>query len=826
MSGLALGLAGAGALAFFLLNQEETKRKKIDDIKGYTHLLPGANSSGNTMPGVIDDNPSCPVGTDLNPNDGLCYPPFNPCEAYPGTVLNPEGTMCLPPAGNPNTGENADNMDAVCAEEFGEGFTYNAKDNLCLPPEGGNICAGMGLGGQDLEYWPKEEGGDGMCHYPDGQPPVCPVGHVWRKDDRGEYRCMRGHALDIGLSSQHLAVQILAETGLSFAAYSALDFAGRQAARATHAAGRAAQNAAQTAAQNAAAAAARQAAGGGMAGANAARAARDAVRAAQESQRVAQAAATAARAAQAAARTTRFTVLMATMAGTPFGLIFMIIAQILIAVLGLNPDEFENCRDGEFDVSALPDWARILIESVPFAGDLFAMIGPTLCIRTGCEAPNVEQHGLCYPPPRENFWCEAFLCYSQHPGWQNNGQLHTTTHITKNIPLDTGTIPLSCPEGSRLDGLLCYRVPEWGNGNGNPGVTILAGVAWENCRPGMTDTGVRCEDVYGGGVGQLRVVPAGWIDDGLTAREPIRGYPCPGGWIEEPLTCREPLSGGNCEPIRTYCPGNNPFLCRSTGGNCHPIRGGRVEGRRMGGGRVEGRGAGSSLPCPAGTAPAHDGLCYENCREGFRREGLLCSRSYDKRSEVLAPFSPSCPPDRIDGAGFGSAGLCYMNPLPEGYRRVVAGTIEQMCPTSPPEWGPVEENVLDIGVACQRARYSRGAGTVPFNMRVKARRHPMPPPPVPPSCDERRALLKTLDEKGQDTHQAVLCIEAPCAEDEDITGDGKICVPRCRPGFRSMNRAVAGSDEPQVVCARDATADAPAEEYVQRPNRPIDFGFL
>jgi hypothetical protein len=86
--------------------------------------------------------------------------------------------------------------------------------------------------------------------------------------------------------------------------------------------------------------------------------------------------------------------MMARMSGTPFGLIFMIIAQILIAVLGLNPDEFELCRANEFDLASLPDWARILIESIPFAGDLFAMIAPTICIRTGCEPPNVEQHGL------------------------------------------------------------------------------------------------------------------------------------------------------------------------------------------------------------------------------------------------------------------------------------------------------------------------------------------------------------------------------------------------------------------------------------------------
>jgi hypothetical protein len=150
---------------------------------------------------------------------------------------------------------------------------------------------------------------------------------------------------------------------------------------------------------------------------------------------------------------------------------------------------------------------------------------------------------------------------------------------------------------------------------------------------------------------------------------------------------------------------------------------------------------------------------------------------------------------------------------------VVAGTIEQQCPTSPPEWGHVDENVLDIGVGCQRARYSRGAGQVPFGIRVKARRNPQAAPPLPPSCAERRAMFKNLDEKGQDTHEPILCIEAPCAADEDITGDGLTCVPRCRDGYSRITRGEA------VYCSREATASEPASEYPQRPNREIDFGF-
>ena len=832
MSGL-VAAAGVAGLAYYLLT-DAGKKNKVDILKGWTHLIPGANESGN-QPNIIDDNPTCPDGLDLNPNDGLCYPPFNPCAAWPGYVLNEAGNNCVPPGGNPNTGVTEDTMDEVCEREFGEGWIYDTITKLCNPPPGGNPCAGAGLGGQDLEYWAKSDGGDGMCHYPDNsEPPGCPNGYIWRRDSNGVERCMRGHDLDIGLSSLHPAAAIAAEYGLSIAAYTALNTGARYAYRGAAAAGTAVAAAAGGRVGGAVAGAAGGAATGAAANAAAsaqasARASANAARAsAQQAARTAVTSAQAARAAAATARTTRFSMMMARMSTTPFGLIFMIIAQILIAVLGLNPDEFELCRGGEFDLSSLPDWARILIESIPYAGDLFAMISPTICLRTGCEAPNVEQHGLCYPPPRPNFWCEAFLCYSQHPGWEANGMLHTTTHITKRIPLDTGTIPLHCPEGARLDGLLCYNVPGWAKGEGNPGVNIVAGVAWENCRAGATDTGIRCEDVYGGGVGQLRVCPAGWHDDGLICREPItsRMNDCPAG-------SRDVI--GTCWGVQENCVGgcHGDCGCNWWAGTCWPNCCGCAWRSRVdvitrhlherelnvSGGRLEGRAAGSSLPCPANTSVGYDGLCYESCREGYRREGLLCSRSYDKRNEVLTPFSPSCPPDRIDGASFGSAGLCYMNPLPEGYRRVIAGTIEQICPTSPPEWGHVDENVLDISFACQRARYSRGAGAIPFGIRVKARRNPQAAPPLPPTCAERRALFKTLDEKGQDTHTAVLCIEAPCAEDEDITGDGLVCIPRCRDGYRSINR------DGNIFCVRDATADAPADEYPQRPNREIDFGF-
>jgi hypothetical protein len=738
----------------------------------------------------------------------------------------------------------------------------------------------------------------GKCIAPN-RPPQCPNGYVWRRDAQGTERCMRGNPVDIGLSSLPIYGAVVSEIALSYVAGTAIDAAARAGYSGAARAGMAGLRAVNPGA--AAALAARQAA--------------------QQAARQAAVAAAAARQGMIARRAAQAGAMMRRMLGSPFAIIFMVISQVLIAVLGLNPDEFELCRNGEIDVASIPDWARILIESIPFAGDLFAMIGPTICIRTGCEAPNVEQHGLCYPPPRENFWCEGPLCFSQHPKWQNNGQLHTTTHITKNIKMDTGTIPNHCPPGSRLDGVLCYNLPYWANGhitsrtqevdvdaylNANPDVralflkspggtgggatpvvgepvldragviafannpeqngarhvprnevrtynttgrdvSILAGVAWENCPPGHTTTIGRCERVHGGGVGVQRQCPDGFHPDGVTCRRPPSDFahPCP-GYVPNAVgccLCERPASGGgncrggNCEPVRTSCPGGGPWYnvanCRTTGGNCHPIhcdpivlgdtRARRIDHTPL---KVLAAGAGSTLPCPPGREVGHDGLCYEACGPGYRREGLLCTQSFNKRSEVLAPFSPSCPPGRIDGAPFGSAGLCYRGDMPAGYRRVVAGTIEQYCPTVPAEWGPVVENVLDIGVACQRARYERGAGQIPMGIRVKARRAELGPPPVPPTCAQREAIFGALDEAGREAHVPTLCITEPCAEDETMDATASFCVANCRKGYRMETRGVSDEPEPADFCVKPADATGPASEYRNRPNRKLVMDYI
>ena len=181
----------------------------------------------------------------------------------------------------------------------------------------------------------------------------------------------------------------------------------------------------------------------------------------------------------------------------PFSIIITLISQSLIALLDLQPGSFEACKNGEYDLSTLPQWAQAIIGAVPFAGDLFDMFAPTLCFQGGCSDPNDEnQNGLCYPKPQPGYKCEAFMCYKQYPEFENNGMLHTLINMTKAIKMDTGTIPDTPPPDTVKSGLLYYKTP-------SPDYDVVAGVAWQKCLPGMSDTGIRCEDIYGNGIGRI-----------------------------------------------------------------------------------------------------------------------------------------------------------------------------------------------------------------------------------------------------------------------------------------------------------------------------------
>lgn len=160
-----------------------------------------------------------------------------------------------------------------------------------------------------------------------------------------------------------------------------------------------------------------------------------------------------------------------------------------------------------------------------------------------------------------------------------------------------------------------------------------AGLCYDKCDKGYNGIGPVCwankNDV---GVGQLKVCPPGWTNDGLTCREPINTSidPCPAGSNDVAGTCwgKERTCvggcGGDCGTWR--CCGcswsyNRDVVTRSLG----------QRNMRTTGGRVKGRAAGSDLPCP-GTHPNEvDGLCYRTCPSDTpnRVKGMpyLCSRA-------------------------------------------------------------------------------------------------------------------------------------------------------------------------------------------------------
>jgi len=388
----------------------------------------------------------------------------------------------------------------------------------------------------------------------------------------------------------------------------------------------------------------------------------------------------------------------------------MVIAQVLTAVLDLDPDSFKACESGEFDMGKLPDWAQAMIGAVPFLGDLFDLIGNKLCLRGGCPKDTEESAGLCYKACEPGFKSDgAVMCYKQYPEFEGNGMGHTITSITKKILMDTGKIPERCGDDEDKVGALCYEKVD--------GFTNVAGTVWQNCPAGHTDTGVRCEKLHtvpAGTLPRLSDCPAGWNNDGLTCRAPITMSSCPGGWTDDGLLCREPIG---CDPIGCHSAHDCFFhgRCGCWGGGCH---GGRVEKKTLYGGQVEGR----TLKGPDGDEDRVDGLDYKKCPDGYSRQpGMpyLCSASFTKQSRVLAPRTLKCNRTRKDGLAAGQvewdeetniAGLCY-GKIPPGYSRKTLGLLDQDCPPGS----------QDFGVGCTRQAYSRGAGLIPLGIRVKDR---------------------------------------------------------------------------------------------------------
>ena len=522
------------------------------------------------------------------------------------------------------------------------------------------------------------------------------------------------------------------------------------------------------------------------------------------------------KAAAVAAKATKGASMLTKIKGTPFSFIITIIAVILSSVLNLDPEEFEACKAGEFDYSTLPDWAKVLIESVPFVGDLLMLLGPVMCMGKGCKDDEEEQNGLCYKKALPGFWCDSFLCYAQddsiaidRPGFTNNGQLHTTTHMTKDVRSDLGRPRLEvgvCPPGTRKDsaGALCYPdVPDNWN--------IVWGVAWEGCLEGERDDGAFCarETINPCGEGQWEV-----------------GRDCWGNRTDNIIDCfNHPASGGECRRWGVEHCSWSPGTCTSWGRNECTSWG--ALGETCIWNAAHCNSWGQNL-CTMNMAECADWAPIVGCgtsainvpelKTTFAARGWgFSSRPKGSRALAGTERELECPPGMEKMAGWNET--CYdKSQWPPGYQMQSAGLISQICPrvidSSPARQQKEFNDFEDIGVSCQRARYNRGVGTPAISMYIKKRRE-QPPNLPPPSCKDKRDVISDPD-------NLLLCIEEGCADDEKPNEDYSLCNQVCRPLYK---------DEGEF-CTRDAGIKDPitgqiyetADSYEKRKPREISFG--
>lgn len=354
----------------------------------------------------------------------------------------------------------------------------------------------------------------------------------------------------------------------------------------------------------------------------------------------------------------------------PAAFIVAIVAIILEKTLNLDENDFAKCKPGDFDLTSIPDWAKKVIDMIPGLGELFDLVGNKLCIKQGCPAHKPENSGgLCYPHCQKSFKNDgAMLCWKQYTDFENNGQGHTITSITKKITTNTGTIPDRCGPGEDKNGALCYPACRSGFNGVGP-------VCWENCKDGTVDTGIRCEkSSYGRGAGRV----------------PDR-TPCPGGYRTDPVTCWKDLK---CNTWWDGCCSRGAF------GECWGCARTSCSGPSL-----KGRD-----PVCRRDEDLIGLLCYPKCRPGFVGKGPVCWRDitpYTKQSYGRGAGNPMrCAPG-LDNV----AGLCYRK-CPPGFTMQSLGLCSQVCPPGS----------TDFGVGCTREMYNRGVGDVPFNIYMKPRK--------------------------------------------------------------------------------------------------------
>jgi hypothetical protein len=154
--------------------------------------------------------------------------------------------------------------------------------------------------------------------------------------------------------------------------------------------------------------------------------------------------------------------------------------------------------------------------------------------------------------------------------------------------------------------------------------------------------------------------------------------------------------------------------------------------------------------------------------------------SRPKVSRVLQPKDNICVAPRSENI----AGLCYPNAseMPQGYHRVVVGTLDPGCPGDKDSWKGLQmfNRTQDIGVSCQLATYTRP----PFpKISILPKRRVViedpPPPQLPPLC----STLPVLQPDHKDYNQR-LCRESDPPSGFDLSEDGLVFFKKCRDLFK------------------------------------------
>lgn len=753
MSSTPLLLLGLGASAYYLYNQQRSS--KVSDV----------GSAGATeITGVLEKGGSgCPDGYLLSDDGTQCNlidsgEPFNPCDE--GFVISQDGKQCLPldgsnPCGSDDFKLSDDGKSCVAKNPCGEGFLLSADGKECLPS--GNPC------------------GDPCFKYENDNCTRIP-------------NCGSVTGSDIGDQFLYLGESIVAGEIYDFLGRKVISVAERTAekALAKEASEKLAKEIADKKAVKFAEAMAKKTAEE-QAEAMAKKVAREQARKALQSVAQREAGEILAKRATAVA-TKRLGIEALTIAGkklatkvavmvakinaqnaTGIGVIMSGLTAIALALsvgLAVAGVTFDKDDPNDWDWDNLPEGARVALEALPLFGDMISIISPFVAFKSGCAKGLVEQNGLCYEPPKDGWECEAFLCTPKSSTYDPNFSplSETKLHMTKRIELDTGTIPSEPPAGMTKDGAFAYWKPDWAT-------NILAGVAWEGCRDGFTDTGIRCEDVYGGGVGTIPLRKScGDFPDITNCRDD--GTSLWSDWKcntwSDPIVC-DPIG---CHSLDDCIWGRG---CGCWGGGC---RGGEVHTNCSGSGSIV-KALWDLQYCPDGKEN-RDGLCYDKCRDGYTREGLLCTRSYTKRSEVLAPHTLECPANRSTNI----AGLCYENPIREGYERQSLGLLSQKAPPDREEWKsyPMFYGTVDIGVSYQKASYTRPPFPI-FSIYGKRKHEPEPPPPDPPLPSLCSSLQPRPEGFVMTTENREVCRVTDCGADSELSGDGLYCIKKCNAGF-------------------------------------------